>query len=146
MNNQRGRFRDNNKGLPVARHSNKQDHSIFDLECAILKGHFANSTDRLIEEQTLISKLKTDSDGLSHDLDFVTPYCHNWYTSFSINSPMTVWQIRAYIGHSYFTQQRSFVNFIWHRTTDDDRRSGRQLWTLYKFYWIKVSWNQCFTV
>ena len=42
-------IRDNNKGLPVARHFNKPEQSICDLEYVILKGHFSNNTDRLIE-------------------------------------------------------------------------------------------------
>ena len=52
---------DNNKRLPVVRQFNKPDHSICDLECVILKGDFSNNTDRLIEEQTLIQKWKTDT-------------------------------------------------------------------------------------
>ena len=67
-------IRDNNKGLPVARHFNKPDHSISDLEFVRLKGDFTNSTNRLIEEQTIIRKLKTDTHGLNKDLDLLTPY------------------------------------------------------------------------
>ena len=33
-------------------------------------------TDRLVEEQTLIRKLKTDTHGLNQDLDFLTPYMY----------------------------------------------------------------------
>ena len=76
MNNHKKCIRDNNKGLPVARHFKKPDNSICDLECVILKGEFSNKTDRLIEEQTLIPKLKTDAHGLSQDLNFHTPYMY----------------------------------------------------------------------
>ena len=76
MNNHKKSIRDNNKGLPVARHFNQPDHSICDLECVILKGKFSNNTDRLIEEQTLIRKLKIDTHGLDQDLDFLTPYTY----------------------------------------------------------------------
>ena len=40
------------------------------------EGEFSNSTDRLIEEQTVICKLKTDTHGLNKDLDFLTPYTY----------------------------------------------------------------------
>ena len=53
MNNHKKCIRDYNKGLPVARHFKKPDHSNSDLECVILKGDFANNADRLIQEQTL---------------------------------------------------------------------------------------------
>ena len=43
MNNHTKILRDNNKGLPVARHFNKPDHSISDLKCVILKGDFSNN-------------------------------------------------------------------------------------------------------
>ena len=76
MNNHKKSIRDNNKGLPVARHFNKPDHSISDLECVILKGDFANVSDRLIQEQTLIRKFKTDTHGLNIDLDFLAPYTY----------------------------------------------------------------------
>ena len=76
MNNHTKIIRDNNKGLPVKRHFNKPDHLICDLECAMLKGCFSNNADRLIEEQTLIGKLKTDTHGLDQDLDFLTPYTY----------------------------------------------------------------------
>ena len=91
MDNHKESIRDNNKGLSVARHFNKPDHSICDLECVILKGDFSNSKDRLIEEQTLIHKLKTDTHGLNWDLDFLTPYTyfHKWYTSPSTHTPLT---------------------------------------------------------
>ena len=75
MNNHKKSIRDNNKGLLVARHFNKLNHSISDLECVMFKGDFSNNTDRLIEEQTLTCKLKTDTThGLSHELDCHTPY------------------------------------------------------------------------
>ena len=54
MNNHKKSIRDNNKGLPVARHFNKPDHIISDHECVILNGDFSNNADRLIDEQTLI--------------------------------------------------------------------------------------------
>ena len=84
-------IRDNNKGLLVARHFNKPDHSICDVECVILKGDFSNNTDRLTEEQTLIRKLIADTHGLNLDLDFLTPYryFHKWYTSPSTHTPLT---------------------------------------------------------
>ena len=85
-------IRDNNKGLPVAKHFSKPDHSISDLECVILKGDFSNSTHRLIDEQTLIHKLKTDTHGLIQDLHFLTPYTyfHKWCTSPSTHTPLTL--------------------------------------------------------
>ena len=76
MNNHKKSIRDNNKGLPVARHFNKPGHSICDLKCVILKGDFSNNADRLIEEQTLIRRLKTDTHGLIHDIDFHAPYTY----------------------------------------------------------------------
>ena len=76
MNNHKNSIRDNNKGLPVARHFNKPDHSICDLECVLLKGDFSNNTDSLIEEQTLIRKFKTDAHGLNQDLDFLAPHTY----------------------------------------------------------------------
>ena len=76
MNNDKRSIRDNNKGLPVARHFNKPDDSICDLECAILKGDFSNNADRLIEEQTLIRKLKTNKRDICQDQDFLTPYTY----------------------------------------------------------------------
>ena len=76
MNNHKKSIRDNNKGLPVARHFNIPGHSICDLECVILKGDFSNNADRLIEEQTLIRKFKTDTHGLNQDLDFLAPYTY----------------------------------------------------------------------
>ena len=151
------------------------DHSICDIECVTLKGDFSNNTDRLIKEQTLIRKLKTH--GLSHDLEFLTPYTyfHKWYTSPSTHTPLTfdlhlrtvatltalnnvplltglsqvthlslhphsldIWLTYGNSGHSYFTLQRSFVDFSWRRTSDEDRRCGLKFWTLYIFYWIKV--------
>ena len=42
----------------------------------ILKEYFSYSTDRLVEEQTLIRKLKIDTHGLSQDLDFLIPYTY----------------------------------------------------------------------
>ena len=91
MNNHKQRIRDNNKGLPVAIHFNKPDHSICEPECVILKGDFSNNTDRLIEELTLIRKLKTDTHGLFQDLDFLTPctYFHKSHTSPYTHTPLT---------------------------------------------------------
>ena len=51
MNNHKKSIRDNNKGLPVARHFNKPDHLISDLECVILKGDFSYNDDRLIQSE-----------------------------------------------------------------------------------------------
>ena len=76
MNNHKKSIRDINKGQPVAKHFNNPDHSICDLECVILKGDFSNNSDRLIEEQTPIRKLKTDTHGLNQDLDFLAPYMY----------------------------------------------------------------------
>ena len=76
MNNHKKSIRDNNKGLPVDRHFNKPDHPICDLECVILNGDFSNIADRLMEEQTLIRKFKTDTHGLNQDLDFLSPYTY----------------------------------------------------------------------
>ena len=75
-NNHKKSIRDNNKGLPVARHFNVPGYSICDLECVILKGDFSNNVDRLIEEQTLIRKFKTDPHGLNQDIDFLAPYTY----------------------------------------------------------------------
>ena len=69
-------IRDNNKGLPVARHFYNPDHSICDLGCDILKGYFSNNTDKLMEEQILIRKFKTDTHGPNQDLVFLTPYTY----------------------------------------------------------------------
>ena len=57
---------------------NQSDHSICEIDCVPLKGDFSNSTDKLIEEQAHIRKFKTDTHGLSQEIDFVTPYtyCH----------------------------------------------------------------------
>ena len=77
MNNDKKSIRDSNKGLPVARHFNKPGHSICDLECVILKGDFSNNADRLLEEQTLIRRLKTDTHSLNQDLDFLAPYTYH---------------------------------------------------------------------
>ena len=71
MNNHKKSIRDNNKGLPVARHFNIPGHSMCELECVILKLDFSNNADRFIEEQTLIRKLKTDTHGLDQDLNFL---------------------------------------------------------------------------
>ena len=76
MNNHKKSFQDNNKGIPVARHFNIPGHSICDLECVILKGDFSNNADRLIEEQTLIRKFKTDTHGLNQDIYFLAPYTY----------------------------------------------------------------------
>ena len=76
MNIHKKSIKDNNTGLPVARHVNKPDHSICDFECAMLNGDFSNKTDKLMEELTLISKLKTYTRGLDQDLDFLTPYTY----------------------------------------------------------------------
>ena len=76
MNNHNRSIRDDNNGLPVARHFHKTDHSISDLECVILKGDISNSTDSLIEEQTLIRKFRADTHSLSQDLDFLTRYTY----------------------------------------------------------------------
>ena len=50
--------------------------NLCDLECVILKRDISNSTDRLIEEQTLIRKLKTDKHSLTKDLYFLTLYIY----------------------------------------------------------------------
>ena len=42
----------------------------------LLKGDFSNNADRLIQEQTLIRKFKTDTHGLNIDLDFLAPYTY----------------------------------------------------------------------
>ena len=76
MNNHNESIRDKNKGLPVARYFIIPGHSICDLECVILKGDFSNNAGRLIEEQTLIRKFKTDTHGLNQDLDFLAPYTY----------------------------------------------------------------------
>ena len=76
MNNHKKSIRDYNKGLPVARHFNKPDHSISDLECVILNGDFANNADKLIQEQSLIRKFKTDTHFLNIDLDFLAPHTY----------------------------------------------------------------------
>ena len=92
MNNHKKSIRDNNKWLPVTRHFNKLDHSSFDLDCVISNGDISNETGRLIDEQTLIRKVKTDTHGLNQDLDFPTPYkyFHKWYTSPSTHTHLTV--------------------------------------------------------
>ena len=59
---------------------------------------------------------------------------------------LDAWLTYANSGHSYFTQQRSFVNFSWRPTTDEDHRCGRIFWTLYIFYWIKVFFKLLFAV
>ena len=56
MNNYKKGIRDNNQGLPVARHFNIPGHSICDHQCVIMKGDFSYNTDRLIEVQTLFRK------------------------------------------------------------------------------------------
>ena len=91
MNNHKKSIRNNNKGLTVARQFNIPGRSICDLECVILKGDFSNKADRLIEEQTLIHKLNTDTHGLIQDLDFLAPYSHfhRLYTSTSTKTPLT---------------------------------------------------------
>ena len=91
MNNHKKNLPDNKIGLQVARHFNKPDDSIFVLECVILKGVFYNSTDILIEEQTLIRKLKTVTHSLNHDLDFLTPCTniHKWCIYPSTHTPFT---------------------------------------------------------
>ena len=76
MNNHTKSIRGSNKGLPVARHFNIPGHSICDLECVILKADFSNNADRLIEEQNLIRKFKTDTHGLNQDIDFLAPYTY----------------------------------------------------------------------
>ena len=105
MNNPKKSIRDNNKGLPVARHFNKPGHSICDLKCVILKGDFSNNADRLIEEQTLIRRLKTDTHGLIHDIDFHAPYTyfHKWYIPPSNYTPLTLdLHLRTVATHTSF--------------------------------------------
>ena len=74
MHNHKKSIRDNNKGLPVARHFNKPGHSICDLKCVMLTGDFSNNADRFREEQTLIRKLKTDTHGIHQDIDYLAPH------------------------------------------------------------------------
>ena len=89
MNSHKKCIRDNNKGVPVARNFNKPDHSISDLGSLILKRDVSNSTDRLIEEQTLIRKLKNDTLGLNQDLDFLTLYFYTiLYYAFTSDTPL----------------------------------------------------------
>ena len=78
---------------------------------AELKRDFASSTDRLIEVQTLIGKLKTDTHSLDQDLDHPTPYMYFHSPSPSSHTPLTAWLTSGNSGLSYFTQQRSFANF-----------------------------------
>ena len=74
LNNHKKSIRDNSRGLPVAVYFNQPDHSLKNLRCVILRGDFKTTADRLICEQTLIHKLKTQSKGVDHDLSFLSPY------------------------------------------------------------------------
>ena len=88
-------------------------NSISDLKCAILKRYFYNSTDRLKEEKTLIRQFKTDTHRPEPRLTpSYTIHALSQMIHLSLNPhSLDVHLSHAYSGHSYFTQQRSFVNF-----------------------------------
>ena len=61
-----------------------------------MKGDISNSTDRAIEEQTLIRKLKTDIRRLDHDLDSCN--LHLLYKVMNLPHPYSLNSLTYYIG------------------------------------------------
>ena len=76
LNNHKNIIRDNSRGFQVAVHFNQRDHSLKNLRCVILRGDVKTTADRIICEQTLIHKLKTQSWGVNQDLSFLSPYSY----------------------------------------------------------------------
>ena len=50
----------------------------------------------------------------------------------------TIYTMSRIFDHTGSLHQRSFVDFSWRRTTEEDCRCGLKFWTLCIFYWIKV--------
>ena len=86
-------------------------HSICDLECFILKGDFSNNTDRLkgTNSHSQIDNRHTRPSPrlrLSYTLHALPQVIHLSLHPQSLDA----WLTPANSGHTYFTQQRSFVN------------------------------------
>ena len=110
-----------------------------------MKGDFSYSTDRLIEEPTVIHKLKTDTHGLTQDMDFLTH-------TFSCDTPLPPPTLLMFDLRVRTVVILSSFNDVTLLTSVDIvppmKTAGmvKKFWTLYIFYWINVSMNLCFSV
>jgi len=60
--------------LPVPSHFNSAGHSAEDMKVCVLRGGLAETKPRRTEEQRLIAKFRTHTEGLNRDLDFLARY------------------------------------------------------------------------
>ena len=60
--------------LPIPSHFNSAGHSVEDMKVCVLRGGLSQTKPRRTEEQRLIAKFRTHSEGLNRDLDFLSRY------------------------------------------------------------------------
>ena len=74
MNGHRQSIARGDSTLPVPSHFNSAGHSMDDMKVCVLRGGLSQTKPRRTEEQRLIAKFRTHSEGLNKDLDFLSRY------------------------------------------------------------------------
>ena len=74
MNGHRQSIARKDSTLPVPSHFNSAGHSVDDMKVCVLRGGLTQTMPRRTEEQRLIAKFNTLSEGLNKDLDFLSRY------------------------------------------------------------------------